>query len=319
MQDAHAVLNPASPQAAAIAHLARIAFALAGVIWLTVLGALGYALARSRGLGERDHEPRLTRRQIFSVSAALAVSAVLLLALGFVDYGTGRGIEHARYASTDTLRIRLIGRQWWWEIQYEQRTPPYQVTTANEMHIPVGRPVLLTLESSDVIHSFWAPNLHGKSDLVPSYRSGFLIQADRPGVFRAPCAEYCGTQHAKMHLLIIAQPADSFAAWYANETRDAATTPLNASAARGRDVFLAAACPFCHTIRGTGTAGSVAPDLTHLASRLTLAAGTIPNRREQLAAWIANAQGIKPGNQMPANLVSGADLNALLDYLGSLR
>jgi cytochrome c oxidase subunit 2 len=187
------------------------------------------------------------------------------------------------------------------------------------MHIPVGRPVLLKLESSDVIHSFWAPNLHGKSDLVPSYSSGFLIQADRPGVFRAPCAEYCGVQHAKMHLLIVAQSPDSFAAWYANETRDASGPPANASAARGREIFLGAACPFCHTIRGTGTGGSVAPDLTHIASRMTLAAGAIPNRRDQLAAWIENAQGIKPGNNMPANLVRGADLNALLDYLGSLR
>lgn len=318
MQDAHAVLNPASPQAAAIAHLIRIFFGVAIIIWLVVLGALAYALARPRRLAQRDADPRLHRRQIVTVSAALALSTALLLSLGFVDYGTGRNIDTARATSPDTVRVLLIGRQWWWEIQYEQPTPPYRVTTANEMHIPVGRPVLMTLESADVIHSFWAPNLHGKSDLVPSYRSGFLIQADRAGIYRAPCAEYCGAQHAKMHLLIIAQSPDSFATWYANETHNAAE-PANAALARGREVFLNAACPFCHTIRGTPTGGSVAPDLTHLASRLTLAAGMVPNRRRELGAWIENSQGIKPGNRMPANLVSGQDLNALLDYLGSLR
>jgi cytochrome c oxidase subunit 2 len=318
MQDAHSVLNPASPQAAAIAHLLRIFFSVAGIIWLIVLGALAYALARPKRLGERDGDSRLRRRQLVTVSAALVLSAALLLSLGFVDYGTGRNIDTARAATPDTIRVRLIGRQWWWAIQYEQAAPPYRIATANEMHIPVGRPVLLTLESADVIHSFWAPNLHGKSDLVPSYSSGFLIQADRPGVYRAPCAEYCGTQHAKMHLLIVAQSADSFAAWYANQARDAVPPP-NAAAAHGRDVFLSAACPFCHTIRGTPTGGSVAPDLTHIASRLTLAAGTVPNRRDELAAWIENSQGIKPGNQMPANLVSGRDLNALLDYLSALR
>jgi cytochrome c oxidase subunit 2 len=186
------------------------------------------------------------------------------------------------------------------------------------MHIPLHRPVLLTLESSDVIHSFWAPNLHGKSDLIPSYKSDFLIQADTPGVYRAPCAEYCGIEHAKMALIIIAQPAESFAAWYRNETRDAAP-PAAATAAQGQEIFQRLACPFCHTVRGVAPGGAVAPDLTHLAMRTTLGAGTIPNRRAELAAWVANPQGIKPGNRMPANLVRGSDLNALLDYLESLK
>ena len=318
MQGAHSVLGPASPQAAAIAQLAVLFFGIAAIVWLLVLAFLAYSVLRSKRLGERDHDARFTRRQIVGVSAALGVSAVMLLALGFVDYGTGRDIDTARVNSTYTLRIHLTGRQWWWQVQYEQPTPPYRVTTANEMHIPLGRPVVLTLESADVIHSFWAPNLHGKSDLIPSYRSAFLIQADKPGVYRAPCAEYCGTQHAKMTLLIVAQPADSFAAWYANELRDA-PQPASAAAARGREVFLTAACPLCHTIRGTASGGNVAPDLTHLATRATLGAGSIPNHRAELAGWVANPQGVKPGNQMPANLVSGRDLNALLDYLGALR
>jgi cytochrome c oxidase subunit II len=318
MQGAHTVLDPASPQAVAIAHQVRLFFAVAAIIWLVVLGFLTYSLLRPRALGARDHDSRFTRRQTTAVSGAVALSALILLVLGFVDLGTGREIETARASSSDTLHIRLTGRQWWWQVQYEQATPPYRVATANEMHIPLGRPVVLTLESSDVIHSFWAPNLHGKSDLIPGYSSGFLIQADSPGVYRAPCAEYCGAQHAKMTLLIVAQPADSFAAWYANQMRNA-PEPKTAAAARGRDVFLTSACPFCHTIRGTPSGGSVAPDLTHLATRATLAAGTLPNRREQLAGWIANPQGIKPGNHMPANLLTGRDLKALLDYLTTLQ
>jgi cytochrome c oxidase subunit 2 len=318
MQGAHAVLDPASPQAAAIAHLARLFFGIGATIWVLVLGFLMYAMLRPKRLGERESDQRLTRRHIVGVSISLAASTLLLLILGLVDYGTGRDMNRARTSSADTLHVRLTGRQWWWQVQYEQRTPPFRVTTANEMHIPVGRPVVLTLESADVIHSFWAPSLHGKSDLIPSYSSAFLIQADTPGVYRAPCAEYCGTQHAKMTLLIVAQPADSFALWYANQMRDA-PQPSTAAAVRGREVFLTAACPFCHTIRGTLSGGSVAPDLTHLTTRSTLAAGTIPNERAELAGWIANPQGIKPGNQMPANLVGGRDLNALLDYLSTLR
>jgi cytochrome c oxidase subunit 2 len=314
MQGAHSVLAPASPQAAAIAHLAWTFFGLAAVVWLLVLGFLTVSLVRARGLGKRDVDPRLTRRHFVGVSIALAISTLALLALGFGDYATGRNIERAQTASSDTVHVRITGKQWWWQIRYEQKTPPYHVTTANELRIPVGRPVLLTLESSDVIHSFWAPNLHGKSDLVPSYSSGFLIQADRPGVYRAPCAEYCGTQHAKMALLIIVQPADSFAAWYANEMKDAVPTP-----APGFAVYRNAACSYCHTIRGAAPGGVVAPDLTHLATRTTLAAGTLPNRRDDLAGWVANAQGPKPGNHMPANLVSGDDLNVLIDYLMSLK
>ena len=324
MQDAavsaHAVLIPASPQAAAIAHLARVFFTLAAIIWLVVLGFLAWSLFASRGLRERETDAGVGRRQYGAVGTALIVSTLLLLALGFVDYRTGHGIETASAApaGADTLRVRLVGHQWWWEIRYQQSTWPYEVTTANELHIPLRRAVVLTLESSDVIHSFWAPNLHGKSDLVPGYSSAFLIQADTPGVYAAPCAEYCGTQHAKMMLLVVAQPPDSFAAWYANEMRNA-PAPRTDSTTRGQQVFLTAACPFCHTIRGTPSAGSVAPDLTHIAGRRMLGAGAAFNTRRELGGWVENPQGMKPGNRMPANLVRGSDLPALLDYLATLR
>jgi cytochrome c oxidase subunit II len=301
-----------------MAHLTEIFIVVSAIVWVAVLAFLVLSLVRPKALAERDADPRFNRRQVAIVSGALVLSAVVLIATGVVEYGSASGLGIPPSSAADTVHIRLIGRQWWWEVQYQQRTPPYRVSTANEMHIPVGRPVLLTLESGDVIHSFWAPNLHGKSDLIPSYSSGFLIQADTPGVYRAPCAEYCGDQHAKMALLVVAQPPDSFASWYANESR-AAREPATAAQARGREVFLAAACPFCHTIRGTPSGGTVAPDLTHLASRAMLGAGTIPNGRNELAGWVANSQGVKPGNRMPANLVSGSDLGVLLDYLSTLK
>jgi cytochrome c oxidase subunit II len=318
MQGAHSVLSPASPQAAAIARQIELYFVVAGIIWIIVLAFWLYAMLRPRRLDERVADNRIERRQLVGVTVALALTALILMGQGFYDYNLGRGIGEARAASSDTVHVRIVGRQWWWEIQYQQRTPPYRFSTANEMHIPVGRPVLLSLESGDVIHSFWAPNLHGKSDLIPSYTSGFLIQADSPGVYRAPCAEFCGDQHAKMHLLIVAQPPDSFAAWYRNESAPA-RAPATAAARGGQDVFLKAACPFCHTIRGTPSGGMVAPDLTHLASRATLAAGTLHNGRNELAGWIANAQGPKPGNRMPPNLVTGDDLNLLVEYLTTLK
>ncbi len=319
MHAVQSVFSPASPQAAAIAQLTQFFIIVAGIVWIVVLGFLAYAVLRPKLLAERASDIRVTRHQLGTVGGALGLTTVLLIGLGFLDYGTGRSIETGGGTSRDTLQIRLVGRQWWWQIEYQQRTPPYRVVTANEMHIPLHRPVLLTLESSDVIHSFWAPNLHGKADLIPSYKGALLIQADSAGVYRAPCAEYCGDQHANMTLLIIAQPANSFASWYQNQMRDAPPSAPSLTAARGQEVFQNAACPFCHTIRGAATGGSVAPDLTHLATRTTLAAGSIQNSRGELAAWIANPQAIKPGNRMPANLVTGSDLNALLDYLATLK
>ena len=216
------------------------------------------------------------------------------------------------------MQITLVGHQWWWEIRYDPPVLQERFTTANEMHIPVGRPVQIKLQSSDVIHSFWAPNLHGKTDLIPSYTGSIVIQADTPGVFRAPCAEYCGRQHAKMALLVIAESEAQYAAWYANEKK-ASAAPRDAGTTRGQEVFLGAACPLCHTIRGTPSQGKVAPELTHLAARRTIAAGTLMNNREPLAGWVVNSQGIKPGNFMPPIPVAARDLNALLDYLASLR
>jgi cytochrome c oxidase subunit 2 len=196
--------------------------------------------------------------------------------------------------------------------------PAQWVFTANELHVPVGRPVVLKVTSRDVIHSLWIPNLQGKRDLIPGYTTAIWIEADHPGVFRGQCAEFCGVQHAHMALDVVAETQDQFDRWLA-AMRAPARDTSDATARRGRDVFMSARCAACHTIRGTDAAGSIAPDLTHIAARRTLGASTLPNTAEHLADWIRNPQHAKPGNQMPPNPLSDDDLHALVTYLGTLQ
>jgi cytochrome c oxidase subunit 2 len=192
------------------------------------------------------------------------------------------------------------------------------VITANEIHIPVGKPVHIRLASRDVIHSFWVPDLHGKKDLIPGKDTDLWLRADRAGVYRGQCAEFCGWQHAHMALLVIAEPQDRFDAWLASQrqTPPPPSTPLGQ---RGRAVFESQACPLCHTVAGTQANGSAGPDLTHLASRRTIAAGTLPNTIGSLGGWIVDPQSTKPGNRMPAVTLHADDLQALLAYLETLR
>ena len=203
-------------------------------------------------------------------------------------------------------------------VRYLSDDPSQIVTTANEIHIPVGRPVMIRGTSHDVIHSFWVPNLHGKRDLIPSRITTEWIEADRPGRFRGQCAEFCGLQHAHMALWVIAESDDEFARWRERQLQPA-LPPSDPVKARGRDVFLNHACVFCHTIQGTTAAGQIGPDLTHLASRSTIAAGTLPNTKGNLGGWIVDPQNIKPGNHMATVDLKPEDLQPLLDYLGSLQ
>jgi cytochrome c oxidase subunit 2 len=212
------------------------------------------------------------------------------------------------------LTIELAGHQWWWEMRY----PDGQVTTANELHIPAGQPVHLILTSADVIHSFWAPELHGKIDLTPGRTSSFWIEARQPGVYRGLCAEYCGDQHAKMAFLVIAEPPDQFAAWLERQ-RQAAPAPTDPLAQQGLLVFQRAGCVLCHTIRDAQIATTTGPDLTHLAERRTIAAGALANTRDNLASWLKDPQAIKPGTTMPTPDLTTEELQALLAYLESLK
>ena len=319
---AQSALHPAGPQAGRIAALWWLMFWVSAAVFGAVVLGLIVAAVRGRRRGRADvtgapvahggDEPG----KVVVVTVCTAVTVVIIFVLLVVSVMTDRGL--AMLATHDALTVELTGRQWWWEVEYYDSTPSQRVTTANEIHIPVGQPVLFKLTSRDVIHSFWIPNLHGKTDLIPGYVTRTWIQADAPGTFRGQCAEFCGVQHAHMALVVVAEPPDKFQAWLAQQ-RQAARAPTDPLAQRGHDVFVTGPCVLCHAIRGTIAMSRAAPDLTHLATRGTLAAGTISNTPGHLAGWILDPQGMKPGAQMPATTLASDDLQALLAYLGSLR
>ena len=216
------------------------------------------------------------------------------------------------------LELQVTAHQWWWEVDYLYDDLTRRFSTANEIHVPVGQRVKISLLSSDVIHGFWVPRLHGKMDVIPGHENSLVLEASEPGIYRGECAEYCGVQHAHMRFLVVAQRPDDFRAWAANQ-RLPAPTPTDPLLVKGREAFETTACAMCHSIRGTRARGGVAPDLTHFGSRSTIA-GVMPNTRARLQAWIVNAQSFKPGARMPTlEQFDGETLNALAAYLESLE
>lgn len=284
-----------------------------GVV-LYVGGALILAVVCILALAGVIGAPRKARAKRWILVGGLVLPGILLVAL-FI-YALGVGNELAAQEGGDALRVHVTGKQWWWEVRYEDGRG---ATLANELHIPVGRPVELTLDSSDVIHSFWVPPLAGKVDMIPGRSTRLVIRSDRPGVFRGQCAEYCGAQHALMAFYVVAEPAPDFEAWLARESRDAAL-PANAAAQAGHDLFFRAACAACHAIRGTAAKGQLGPDLTHVGSRRSLAAGTLGNHVGTMGGWIADPQALKPGSRMPpASTLTGPELRTLSAWLESLE
>jgi cytochrome c oxidase subunit 2 len=234
----------------------------------------------------------------------------------------------------NTLFVTVVGRQWWWEYQYDHyngkpvralgpdgKETDLPVITANELHVPVGsdgvaRPVYLTLKSADVCHSFWVPRLAGKTDLIPGRTNSMWFRTDKAGLYVGQCAEYCGTQHANMLLRVVVEPPDVFEDWLENERKPAVEEP---AASPGRSAFLAQTCVSCHRVRGTPAQGGYAPDLTHLMSRQTLAAGMVENNPENLRRWVADPQQTKPGCLMPAFGLSDRERDDVVNYLLTLR
>ena len=220
-------------------------------------------------------------------------------------------------ARRPALTLEVTGHEWWWEVRYRGAAPADTFTTANEIHIPVGVPVLVKLSSADVIHAFWIPALTGKTQTIPGRTNISWMEASRPGIYRGQCAQYCGLQHAHMALYVVGQTPADYAAWRQGQLQPA-STPTAAEALVGEQVF-AARCGACHTVAGTSAGGILGPDLTHLMSRGTLAAGAMPNSPASLAGWISDPQSAKPGAKMPATLLSGPQLGAVVAYLETLK
>jgi len=312
---AYSVHGPHSPQARRIDSLGDAMYLTSAVVFAVVVAALFWATLRRRRV-EEPSDDRRERSMRTGVIVATAATTIILFVFLILDLSVGRAIT--TNPGPEALQVRVTGHQWWWEIQYRDSLPQNWATTANEIHVPVGRPVLFELRSTDVIHSLWPPNLNGKRDLIPGNENSIWFQADSAGVYRGQCAEFCGHQHAKMAFLIVAEPPDSFSAWLVRQ-RDTAMTPTDSVALRGQEVFLSSSCVMCHAIGGTPAGSRIGPDLTHLASRRTIAAGTLPNTRGNLAGWIVNPQAIKPGVRMPSTRLDSDDLQALLTYLETLE
>jgi cytochrome c oxidase subunit 2 len=313
MRHLQSIIHPAGVQAERISHLWWVMFWICAVVWALVAMAAIVAIYRGRAGAAADTSDS---RIGFNIAVAGGVSLVALFALLFQSILTGRALDTLR--SPDALRIQVTGSQWWWDVQYDHPVPALRVTTANEIHIPVGRPVAFSLLSTDVIHSLWIPNLQGKIDLVPGRLNELWLQADTPGVYRGQCAEYCGLQHAKMALVVVADPPDVFERWLA-ANRAPAPAPVTPQQRRGLEVVERGPCAMCHAIAGTIAGGRAAPDLTHIASRSTLGAGSIPNTRDHMATWIADPQRVKPGNRMPPTELTPSDLQAVVAYLETLK
>jgi cytochrome c oxidase subunit II len=314
-------LNPVGPGGAHIEHEFALIFWTTAAVYVVVMLALIVLIARSRYSLNDIPDPQPTtaasdRLATRAVAGSMILTVVLLFIIMIGSFLDSRAL--GRMNNENGITIEVYGHQWWWEAQYPGDQPYQLVQTANEIHVPVGVPVRIRGTSRDVIHSFWVPNAQGKRDLMPGYENELMLQVDQPGRWRGQCAEYCGEQHAHMSFYLVAESKADFARWL-NAQAQSAASPATAQAAHGQQVFVTHACIMCHTIRGTTAGSRVGPDLTHLASRSTIAAGLLPNTIGNLGGWIMNAQALKPGSRMPPNQMSGSDLQDLLAYLETLR
>jgi len=304
-------LSPHSSAAGTISSLWWIMLVGAAIVFAIVVALLALGLLRRRSTDPAERR-KITPGTGFVIALGVAFPAVVIVALFVLTLDALPKTSPSR--GKTRLQVDVVGREWFWDVSY----PASGARTANEIHIPVGVPVDIRVTSADVIHSLWVPELNRKIDVIPGHTNDVVFDARKAGVFRGQCAEFCGLEHAHMALYVVAQPRGAFRQWLAGEAAPA-PPPANARLERGQQVLLGSACEYCHRIAGTNATGTIGPDLTHIASRLSLAAGTIPNGRGYLAGWILDPQHIKPGNKMPGTNLSGPDLQALLDYLGSLR
>jgi cytochrome c oxidase subunit 2 len=287
------------------------------IVWALVMIALVAALWRHRDMRELvvGLDPRRESRMTITVGAAVAATVIIISAFTVLSFFTTRALG---VAGNDDLTIKVRGLQWWWGVEYFGSSPDQRFQTANEIHVPVGRNVRLQLEGIDVIHSFWVPSLAGKQDLVPGRPNELMIRAERAGTYRGQCAEFCGLQHAHMAFFVVAEEQPLFDEWVRLQLENAATSS-DAEVTAGQQAFLSKQCAACHTIRGTSASGTTGPDLTHVGSRKYIGAGLFETTRGSLAAWIADPQTLKPGNNMPMVPLSSDELRQVSAYMASLK
>lgn len=305
------ILEPATSNAREVTGLFYTIFYVALIIFVLVEGLLVYFVVRYQRRSSADLPEQIHGNTPLEIAWTLAPA--LVLAVVFVLTVRTMSAVNVSAQPPASVSVRVVGHQWWWEYQY----PDLNVITANDLHVPVGEVVSLTLVSDNVIHSFWVPQLTGKTDIVPGHENKTWLRAETPGDYSGQCAEFCGAQHAHMLFHVVAQTGADFDAWVKGQ--QAAPTAPAGDAAAGAAVFNKSACIGCHTIEGTKGQGKVGPNLTHFGSRLFIGAGTLPNTPENLALWLKNPQAIKPENDMPNLGLSQSDIQALVAYLESLK
>jgi cytochrome c oxidase subunit 2 len=315
------VLESAGTQAAHIEQLWWFTVTVCLVVFIPLMGVWLWSLWRAPRSSEAtppdvaivaDPEPRAKR----AIVSAVVLVSIGLIALLVASVRTDRAL--ASLPLEGAIGIKVTGNQWWWEVQYDDPDPLKVFSTANEIYIPVNKPVVITLLSNDVIHSLWIPNLHGKKDLIPGKTLIMTLKAEKTGKYRAQCAEFCGLQHAFMALTVNVLPQADYDRWHDAQLKPA-PEPMGDREKHGRDLFTSGTCMMCHAVAGTTANARHAPDLTHIASRETLAAGTLPNTPQNLASWIRDPSKYKPGVNMPAHRVPAQELDALVAYLETLK
>jgi cytochrome c oxidase subunit 2 len=311
-------LSPASSNATLIYNLILIVFGIAAVVFVVVEGMLIYSVVRfsRRPAGEQPSQVEGNRW----LEIAWTLAPAIVLAIVFVI--SARTLWLLSYRPTLTpgtssdpqaLHVHVVGHQWWWEFDYTN----LKIVTANELHVPVGTVVDLDMESVDVVHSFWVPQLGGKMDVIPGHVNQTWFQVMQPGTFHGQCAEFCGVEHADMRFDVVAESPDQFQAWV--KQQQSPLPPMTGNAAQGEQVFMSGACVGCHTIDGTKAQGKVGPNLTHFATRRIFAGGVLDNTPDNLATWLADPQKVKPGNVMPNLHLSTQQIDALVAYLESTK
>jgi cytochrome c oxidase subunit 2 len=302
-------MSPEGPVSRRADQLWDITFAIATVMFVIVEGLIVFALIKFR------HRPGRQAAQFHgNTKLEVILTLVPALILAGLAIPTVKAIADLSQKPDNALEVKVVGHQFWWEYQYSD----LDLITANELHVPINQPVYVTLESVDVIHSFWIPKLTGKQDVVPGRINHMWFEAEKPGTYYGQCTEYCGLSHANMRLRVIAMTPPDFQTWV-SEQQQPAQSPSDPLAAEGEKVFLEGACVNCHAVEGTDAQARLGPDLTHFASRATFAGAIFDNNTENLVTWLRDPPAVKPGSQMPNYNLSEDDINALVAYLQSLE